>query len=104
MKLFLLIVVCSAITFLLRYSFIAASKYLPKDPRFHDMLRFVPPAVLAALIAPEIFVQNENYYFDYDNLRIWAAALAFLVAYFTRNVLATIASGMVALWCLQSFL
>lgn len=104
MKLLVLILVCSAITFLLRYSFIAASKYLPKDPRFQDMLRFVPPAVLAALIAPEIFVQNGNFDFSPDNLRIWAAALAFLVAYFSRNVLATIASGMIALWCLQSFI
>lgn len=103
MELLILILVCSGITFLLRYSFIAASKYLPKNPHFQDMLRFVPPTVLAALIAPEIFVQNSSFDFAPDNLRIWAAALAFLAAYFTRNVLATIATGMIVLWCLQSF-
>lgn len=93
---------CGLVTFLLRLSFIAFGQHLPNDPRFTAVLRYVPPAILGALIAPEIFALNGSVSLAPDNPRLWAALAALLVARLTRSVLATIAAGMVALWGLQA--
>ena len=94
---------CGAVTFLIRLSFIAFGRYLPDDPRLSAILRYVPPAILGALIAPEIFVLDGRVSLNPDNPRLWAALTAVLIAWRTRNVLATITAGMLALWALQAF-
>ena len=93
---------CGAVTFLIRLSFIAFGHHLPDDRRLGIMLRYVPPAILGALIAPEIFAVGGTADFSPDNPRLWAALIALLTAWQTRNVLATIAIGMLALWALQA--
>ncbi|MDR0769777.1 MAG: AzlD domain-containing protein [Burkholderiales bacterium] len=102
MDLLFLMAVCGALTFLLRFSFIAGNRFLPQSPGLQHVLRYVPPAVLAALIAPEIFAHNGTLSLALDNIRLWAALVAMAAAYLTRHVLATIAAGMAALWCLQA--
>jgi branched-subunit amino acid transport protein len=68
---------------------------------FRVALVFVPPAVLAAIVAPGLFVVEEALDFGLDNPR-WIAGLAALaVAARTRNAVATIAVGMSVLWLLQ---
>ncbi|MCL2309045.1 MAG: AzlD domain-containing protein [Proteobacteria bacterium] len=103
MDILFIMVVCGALTFLLRFSFIAGGRLLPQSPELRHLLRYVPPAVLAALIAPEIFVHNGTLSLGFDNIRLWAALAAMAAAYLTRHVLATIAAGMAALWFLQAF-
>ncbi len=93
---------CGAVTFLIRLSFIAFGHHLPDDPRLTSFLRYVPPAILGALIAPEIFAVNGTPGFDLNNPRLWAALIAVFTAWRTRNVLATIGTGMLALWALQA--
>lgn len=95
---------CGLVTFLIRLSFIAFGHHLPDDPRIEAVLRYVPPAILGALIAPEIFMIGDNLNASPDNPRLWAALVALLVARLTRSVLATIAAGMAALWVVQAWL
>lgn len=90
---------CGLLTFLIRLSFIAFGHRLPDDPRIGAVLRYVPPAILGALIAPEILVVRGEALATPE--RLWAALVALLVARLTRSVLATIAAGMAALWLLQ---
>lgn len=92
---------CGLVTFLIRLSFIAFGHRLPDDPRIAAVLRYVPPAVLGALIAPEIVAQGGQLDLSPQNPRLWAALLALLAARLTRSVLATIAVGMLALWGMQ---
>jgi branched-subunit amino acid transport protein len=95
---------CGLVTFLVRLSFIAFGHHLPDDPRIATVLRYVPPAILGALIAPEIASGPSGLLLTPDNPRLWAAAIAMLAAWLTRSVLATIAAGMVALWAMQAWL
>ena len=95
---------CGLVTFLIRLSFIAFGHHLPADPRISNVLRYVPLAILGALIAPEIFMIGGNLNATPDNPRLWAALVALLVARLTRSVLATIAAGMAALWVVQAWL
>lgn len=95
---------CGLVTFLIRLSFIAFGRYLPDDPRIEAFLGYVPPAILGALIGPEIFMLGGNLNATPDNPRLWAALIALLVARLTRSVLPTIAAGMAALWAIQAWL
>lgn len=95
---------CGLATFLIRLSFIAFGHRLPDDPRIAAVLHYVPPAILGALIAPEIFMAGGTLTAAPDNPRLWAALAALLVARLTRSVLATIAAGMATLWVLQAWL
>jgi branched-subunit amino acid transport protein len=94
---------CGLVTFLIRFSFIAGGRHLALSPRFQSLLRYVPPAVLSALIAPEILIRHGAFDPSPVNPRLWAGAVAVVTALLTRNVLATIATGMAALWIIQHF-
>ena len=102
--LLLTMAVCGLVTFLIRLSFFAFGHHLPDDPRIEAVLRYVPPAILGALIAPEIFTGANGLLLTPDNPRLWAGLSALLVAWLTRSVLATIAAGMAALWAVQGWL
>jgi len=64
-------------------------------------LRYVPAAVLSAIIAPELALPGGALDLTVGNERLVAGLLAILIAWRTRNVLLTVAIGMVALWLLQ---
>ena len=65
-------------------------------------LRFVPPAVLSAIIFPELLVRNGALDVSFGNTRLIAGLVAALVAWRTRNVIVTIVVGMATLWLLQA--
>ncbi len=67
-------------------------------------LRFVPPAVLSAIIAPELLMSGGQVNLSLGNARLIAGVLATIVAWRTKNVLLTIAVGMIALWVLQTLI
>ncbi len=97
----LLIGVIGSGTFLIRFSLIALSDradHIPVSAR--RALRFIPPAVLAALAAPSFLMPDGS--LDVTNLRLLAGLVAGLVSWKTRSVLWTIVSGMTALWILQA--
>ncbi len=67
------------------------------------MLRYVPAAVLSAIIFPEVLQPGGVFDFSLGNERLIAAIAAAIVAWRTRNVLLTVACGMIILWLLQVF-
>ena len=87
------------ITFGLRAGSLLLAGRLPASPLLRSFLRFVPVAVLSALIVPELLMPGGNLGF---NPRLLAGVLAIAVAWRTRSMLPTIATGMVALWVLQA--
>ena len=67
-------------------------------------LRFVPPAVFAAIIVPELTAGGLAVLSAAGAVRLSAAMLAAVVAWRTRSVLLTIITGMAALWLLRGAL
>ncbi len=97
----LLIGVTAAGTWLIRISFIALLGRVSVIPDLAmRVLRMIPAAVLAALIGPSL--THAEGAFDLGTERFLAGLLAGLVAWRTRNVLATIGVGMGGLWLLQA--
>jgi branched-subunit amino acid transport protein len=91
----------SACTFLLRASFIVFADPHRFPKRFRQALAFVPPAVLAAIVAPGLLLLEGSLDLTGHNPRWIAGVLAIVVGAKSRNALATIATGMATLWLLQ---
>lgn len=102
-SIWLVIFGAGALTFLTRFSFIAISGRWYPPAGFRRALQFVPVAVLAAIIVPEVFVVSGKITLLPINPRFIAAAVALTVAYKTRNTILTIVIGMLVFW-LSSFL
>jgi len=96
--------VAGLLTFLTRLSFIALLGRGEPPKLLVRALRYVPPAVLSAIVFTEVVVRDGAADLSPANYRLLAAAAAALVAWKTRNVLLTIAVGMAALWIAQSVL
>lgn len=86
-----------AVSFLARGSFILFLARHPLPPAIHSALRFVPPAVFTALVLPELVFAGGRVAVGFDNIRLLAGIVAVLVAWRTRNTIATLAAGMLAL-------
>ncbi|WP_132057133.1 AzlD domain-containing protein [Halorussus amylolyticus] len=96
-----IIVVAGVATYALRLSFIALFGRLDDVPEgVERALRFVPAAVLAALVAPDLVYVEGSMSLPPANPRLLAAAVAAAVAWRTEDIAATLAAGMVALWAL----
>lgn len=96
---FLLVVGMAAVTFLVRYPIMALVGRIPLPKRVFDALRYVPPAVLAAIIVPEVVMPGgQPVFISLENARLVAAIVTGLVAWRTKNLLLTIVLGMLALW------
>ena len=101
LKLWAVIVAVGALNYASRLSFIAffASREMP--PLLARALRYVPAAMLTALVLPMVLTPSAAGALAGVNPRIPAAILAAVVAYFTHSTLKTLAAGMAVLWLLQ---
>jgi branched-subunit amino acid transport protein len=102
MNLWLVIIGMGIITYGIRLSMIVLLEKVELTTRLKQALRFVPPAVLSAIIFPELLQPGGRLDVSLGNERLLAGLLAMVVAWWTKNVLWTIAAGMAALWLLQS--
>jgi len=102
LKLWVVIVAVGAINYASRLSFIAFFARRTMPPLLARALRYVPPAMLMALIVPMVVAPAGG--IEAINPRIPAAIVAGIVAWFTRSSLKTMVAGMAALWLLQAAL
>lgn len=103
MTLWLIIFGMGLVTYAIRLVPLLALERLPIPPRLKQALRYVPPAVLSAIIFPELLRPEGVLDLSLGNARLLAGGLAILAAWFTKNILLTIALGMAALWLLQTW-
>lgn len=102
---FLLILGMTAVTFGVRYPVLTLVGKLKLPEIVLRALRYVPSAVLSAIIFPAVvFPDGPQMRLGLDNPRVLAVIVAGLVSWKTKNLLLTIVVGMVALWILQVFL
>lgn len=91
--------------FAIRLSFIQAVELADDIPGWaENLLRLVPPAVLAALVVPDVAFAGGELALGVGNDRLLAAAVAVVVAWRTEDILRTLVAGMGALWALRFLL
>ena len=95
-----LIICCGLITFLTRFSMIVLLKKEMFNDRIREVLSYVPSAIFPAIIFPAILIDNNGSIQLEDNPKILAAIIAMVIGIFTRNIIATIFSGLTTYWFL----
>jgi len=95
-----LIIYCGLITFFTRFSMIALLKKEMFNERIREVLSYVPSAIFPAIIFPAIFLDSSGLIQLEENPKILAAIIAMMVGIFTRNIIATIFSGLASYWFL----
>jgi branched-subunit amino acid transport protein len=92
------------ITFGMRFSLIYLFGRFQVPETMRKALHYVPPAVLSAIVFPELFLHDGMWSVSPDNTRLLAGLIAIVVAWFSKNTLITIIAGMIALLVLQLLL
>jgi branched-subunit amino acid transport protein len=96
------VVAVGALNYLSRLSFIALFARIPMPPAMARALRFVPAAMLTAIVVPAVAFRAPGVLeLSYANPKLLAALVAAAIAWRTRSVTATMAFGMIALWLVQ---
>jgi branched-subunit amino acid transport protein len=103
MNIWLVMLLGGLITFGMRSSLIYAFGRLHVPETMRKALHYVPPAVLSAIVFPELFLRDGAFSLSVDNYRLLAGLIAVIVAWVSKNTLITILTGMVALLLLQFF-
>lgn len=101
--LWLVMVGMGVVTFALRVSVIAFQDRLTLFPALTRALRFVPAAVLAAIVAPAVVYGDAGLDLSLGNERLLAALVAAFVAWWQKSLLLTLLAGMGAFWLLRAF-
>ncbi|MFC4248364.1 AzlD domain-containing protein [Natribaculum luteum] len=102
LEIWAVILVIAVATYLIRLSFIHLFGRINQvPPRVTLVLKFVPAAVLAALVAPQLVTPSPDVAEMVVDERLAAGIVAAAVAWWRGDILVTILVGMVALWALQ---
>ncbi|MBT3336809.1 MAG: AzlD domain-containing protein [Anaerolineae bacterium] len=99
----LTMVIVGILTFGIRLSFVVILDRWQPPALIERSLRFVPVAVLSAIIAPELVMPTGTLDLSLSNFRLLAGLIAMLVAWKTKNIVWTIIAGMGVLLALQYF-
>jgi branched-subunit amino acid transport protein len=101
MNIWLIMFIGGLLTFGMRFSLIFLFGRLEVPETMRRALHYVPPAVLSAIIFPELLYRAGSLDLTFGNIRLVAGIIAILVAGHTKNTLLTILAGMLALLILQ---
>jgi len=92
------IFIAGLITFFTRYSMIAFINPDILSKNTKKILTYVPSAVFPAIIFPAVFLNSKGLLVSFENPQIWAFMIAVVIAYFFKNILLTIISGLLSFW------
>ncbi|MBN1304490.1 MAG: AzlD domain-containing protein [Anaerolineales bacterium] len=97
MNIWLVFLLGGLLTYATRLSMIFLLGRIEIPEQLQRALRFVPPAVLTALIIPELVMPSGALMISLENFRLIAGIAAVLAAWWSRNTIITILAGMAAL-------
>jgi branched-subunit amino acid transport protein len=99
--LWLAILALAAVTVATRGAFLVFLHRVNLPAGLQHHLRFIPPAIFAALVAPELLMTGGSLNVGLDNHKLVGGAAAALVAWRSRNAFLTIVAGMLVLHTAQ---
>jgi branched-subunit amino acid transport protein len=95
----IVVIAAGITTFAIRFVFIGLFGRIEIPPTLERSLRYIAPAVLAALTLPAVLAPGGT--FDPWNPFVPAAIIGGLAAWATKSIGAAIVVGLPALWLLQ---
>ena len=97
------IIIAGILTYFTRMTMIALVSRDMLGDRIKAVLAYVPSAVFPAIIFPSIFINDYGTFIEMNDPKIFGAIVAIVVGYFSKNVIATILSGLISYWIILFF-
>ena len=94
------IIIAGLLTYFTRMAMIALVGREMLSERVKEVLAYVPSAVFPAIIFPAIFINDYGTFVEMNDPKIFGAIVAIIVGYFSKNIIATILSGLISYWFL----
>ena len=92
------IIIAGILTYFTRMTMIALVDRDMLGDKIKAVLAYVPSAVFPAIIFPAIFINDYGTYIEINDPKIFGAIVAIIVGFFSKNVIATIFSGLISYW------
>jgi len=92
------IIIAGILTYFTRMTMIVLVDRDMLGEKIKAVLGYVPSAVFPAIIFPAIFINDYGSYIEMNDPKIFGAIVAIIVGYFSKNVIATIFSGLISYW------
>ena len=73
------------------------------NDRIREVLSYVPSAIFPAIIFPAIFIDEMGFLQFENNPKILASIIAIIVGTLSKNIIATIVTGLTVYWFLIFF-
>ena len=97
------IIIAGILTYFTRMTMIALVSRDMLGDRIKAVLAYVPSAVFPAIIFPAIFINDYGIFIEMNDPKIFGAIVAIVVGYFSKNVIATVLSGLISYWIILFF-
>ena len=94
------IIIAGVLTYFTRMTMIALVHRDTLGDKIKAVLKYVPSAVFPAIIFPAIFINDFGSFVDMNDPKIFGAIVAIIVGYFSKNIIATILTGLLSYWFL----
>jgi branched-subunit amino acid transport protein len=98
------IIIAGILTYFTRMAMIALVGREMLSDRVKEVLAYVPSAVFPAIIFPAIFINDYGTFVQINDPKIFAAIIAIIVGYFSKNIISTILAGLFSYWLLVFFI
>ena len=92
------IIVSGIVTYFSRMAMIALIDREMLGTKVKEVLNYVPAAVFPAIIFPGVFFNDLGLIVEITDPKIYGALIALIVGFFSKNVIATILSGLLSYW------
>ncbi len=101
LEVWLTIIGLTVVTIVTRGAFLLIGDRISLPERVQHALRYAPACALAALVAPELLMQQGQVFVSVENFKLVGAVVAAVAMLTTRNILFTMAVGMIIFTALR---
>ena len=92
------IIISGIVTYFSRMAMVALIDREMLGTKFKEVLNYVPAAVFPAIIFPGVFFNDFGSLVQITDPKIYGAVIALIVGFYSKNVIATIVSGLLSYW------
>ena len=103
MSIWISIIVAGLINYLTRLSSVLFIKPQKLNSTLKIVLNYVPSAVFPAIIFPAVFLDNNGLLVEFNDPKVIATIIAFLIGILTKNLTLTIFIGLISYWIILFF-
>ena len=92
------VIVAGILTYITRMTMITLIDRRVLGLKLKQVLSYVPAAVFPAIIFPAIFYNDYGNLIELTDPKIYGAIVAIVTGYLSKNIIATIFSGLISYW------